>query len=271
MVEINESDPCGEQGSVSEVSNYSLFSLFIGGKIKENQNLDINKRRDINNIINSVFPFCSTTVELKTFQENKIFEIKKISEIEKMKELLQKLLQKKRNKVGHLTEEKSTRPSNLEDMIVRNLIQDIIPFWINWTEKDEKKHLKKIKPSYLKSTHFFNKNKNKKIEYIYKLGITKKEESPTHNINIIEKAANDKSIKLSFTLMEVFTAFKDIDSREEILISKIPSLKYENEKERKTYVEKFYLGLKSKEEYISEKGGTEEYQNDLMKKINELS
>jgi hypothetical protein len=251
-------------------SESSLISYSLE-KNKKEKNLYINPTQDIDNIIKSVFPFCSTTAELKTFQENKIFEIEKISQIEKMKELLQKLLQKKRNKVGHLTEEKSTRPSNLEDMIVRNLIQDIIPFWINWTEKDEKKQLKKINPSYLKSTHFFNKNKNKKIEYIYKLGITKKEESPTHNINIIEKAANDKSIKLSFTLMEVFTAFKDIDSREEILISKIPTLEYENEKERKTYVEKFYLGLKNKEEYISEKGGTEKYQNDLMKKINKLS
>ena len=267
MTEINGTESCGEQGSVSEVSNYSLFSPFIDGKIKENQNLDINKSLDIDNIINSVFPFYSTTVEFKTFQEKKIFEIEKISEIEKMKELLQK----KRNKVGYSTNEKNKRPSNLEDMIVRNLIQDIIPFWINWSEKDEKKHLKKIKSSFLKITHFFNKNKNEKIKDIYRLGITKKEESPIHNINIIEKAANDKSIKLSFTLMEIFTAFKDIDSREQILISKIPTLKYENEKERKTYVEKFYLGLKSKEEYISEKKGAIEYQNNLIKKINELS
>ena len=266
MTENNDSEIDIIGGDQAYDSEPSLIS-YSPEKNKKAKNLDINKSLDINNIISSVFPFYSTTVELK----NKIFEIEKISEIEKMKELLQKLLQKKRNKVGHLTEEKSTRPSNLEDMIVRNLIQDIIPFWINWTEKDEKKHLKKIKPSYLKSTHFFNKNKNEKIEDIYKLGITKKEESPTHNINIIEKAANDKSIKLTFTLLEVFTAFKDIDSREDILISKIPTLEYENEKERKTYVEKFYLGLKNKEEYISEKGGTEEYQNDLMEKINVLS
>ena len=41
---------------------------------------------------------------------------------------MKELLQKKKNKVGYSTNEKSNRPSNIEDMILRNIIQEIIRF-----------------------------------------------------------------------------------------------------------------------------------------------
>ena len=94
MAENNEYEIDIIGGVQAYDSEPSLIS-FSPEKNKKAKNLDINKSLDIDNIIKSVFPFCSTTAELKAFQENKIFEIEKISEIEKMKELLQKLLQKK--------------------------------------------------------------------------------------------------------------------------------------------------------------------------------
>ncbi len=197
----------------------------------------------------------------------KIFEIKKISKIEKLKDLLLK----KRSKIGYLTHKKSKRSSNIEDMIVRNIIQEIIPDWINVNETNKRNILVKIKPSILRDTDFFKKNKDKLIGEFYILEITEKVKNQKHNIEIIEKADNDKMIKLKFSLMEVFTAFNDINSREEILISKKPILLNENEIEKKAYIEKFYLGLKNKEEYINEKGGNEKYQEKLKKKLNELS
>ena len=209
----------------------------------------------------------SNVVEFYREISRKIFDIKKITKIEKRKDLLLR----KRKKIGYSRKKRSKRPSNIKDMIVRNLIQEIIPNWINYNEKNKRNILKKIKPSILKDTYFFDKNKDKIIEDFYNLNITKTENNQNTIIEFIEKTDNDKLIKLKFTLMEAFTVFNDINSREEILLSKEPTLKKKNGEEKKAFIEKFYLGLKNKEEYIYEKGGNEKYQQKLEVKLNELS
>jgi hypothetical protein len=233
-------------------------------------NLDKNKETKKENIILIPNIVYSSTEDVDKKNDkrisSKIFDIHKTSRSEKKKELYKT----KRKKIGYLIKKKSKRPSNIEAMIVRNLIQEIILDWINNNEIDKKNKLQKIEPLIFKKTNYFNKNKNKVLEYFYKSKITKKTQNQDHNKIIIKEADNEKKIKLGFTLMESFTSFMDVNSREKILISKKPELKNEEEEKKKAYIKNFFEGLKSKEEYINEKGSTKEYQQKFEKKLDEL-
>ena len=185
-IEINElyiqSD--SQKDSDLELSNTPSY-IFHNKETKIINNYEINFRlgntkttpeSKNNNYIN--LDFDKDIIEQnKPYEDNcnmviskKIFEIKKISKIEKLKDLLLK----KRSKIGYLTHKKSKRSSNIEDMIVRNIIQEIIPDWINVNETNKRNILVKIKPSILRDTDFFKKNKDKLIGEFYILEITEK-------------------------------------------------------------------------------------------------
>lgn len=146
-------------------------------------------------------------------------------------------------------------------MIVRNLIQKIIPDWINYEEKDKNNYLRKINPSLLKESNYLDKNKNKTIKEIFEL--------KNVNEDIVENSDKEKLIKLKFTLTEIFLAFNQKKIREELLFIKIPELIGMDE-ERKIYVDNFYNRLKEKEEYCDEKGGSAAYQKKLKDVLNKL-
>ena len=107
------------------------------------------------------------------------------------------------NKVGYDTTKKSGRKLNIKDKIERDIIQGLIRNWINYNENDFNKIIQKLNPSVIKN----NKQiKNKTLEEIFKLDITKKNNiDEKHNIEIINNIDdNDKrKIKLKFAYIEI--------------------------------------------------------------------
>lgn len=191
--------------------------------------------------------------------KKKIFIIIKTDKGEKKKEII---TENGKKKVEHLRNRQSLRKLIIRDMIVRNLIQKIIPDWINYEEKDKNNYLRKINPSLLKESNYLDKNKNKTIKEIFEL--------KNVNEDIVENSDKEKLIKLKFTLTEIFLAFNQKKIREELLFIKIPELIGMDEEERKIYVDNFYNRLKEKEEYCDEKGGSAAYQKKLKDVLNKL-
>ena len=167
----------------------------------------------------------------------------------------------KNNKFGYNTSKKSGRYLNIRDKIIRNIIQDVIPNWINYKENDINKILKKLKPSTIKD---INKIKNKLLEEIYKFDITQKGNiNKYHNINIINNIDdnNIKKIKFKFTLNEIIKILIDNENlKTNILIQKYPELLDKEEKERKIFIDNFYEGLNIKA-YLEGITGPEDYKN----------
>lgn len=165
----------------------------------------------------------------------------------------------------------SNRKLNIRDMIITNFIQNIIRNWINYKEKNKKKILQKINPSIFKKNNYLELIKDKTIEEIFKLEISKRIENKNINKEIINSSDKEKSIKFKFTLKQIFLVFNQISSREEKLIEKIPELE-DMKTEDKNYVKNFFTGLKEKEEYFKEKKkGSKNHQEKFQKVFNDLA
>ena len=144
----------------------------------------------------------------------------------------------------------SSRCGNNLQKIKRNILQKIIPDWINYKEKNKKKWLKKLDPKIcIKNIDI----KYMTIEDIFQMnhsGIKAKNE----NINIIIKNTDEeKKIKLQFTFLEIVKALYYKNLREQLLFEKMPNIKSLKKKEREDYISKFFEGLKDIEEYFTEK------------------
>ena len=206
----------------------------------------------------------------KTYEDKKekrkskqIFAVIEKDGFKKKKQIIRR---NKNKKVGYATKIKSGRVDNIKDKIGRNIIQDIIPNWINYKEKDFNNILQKLKPSKIKD---IDKLKNVPIEEIFKLDITLKGNiHKQHNISIIKYYNNNnvnnlKKIKFKFTLIDTIKAIIDKNIREKILSEKMPELKEKEEKERKELINEFFEGLKGIEEYLNEIDGSTCYKNKL--------
>ena len=201
-------------------------------------------------------------------KQKKIFIIKKDDNNIKKKEII---TGNGKRKIMNSTKRISNRKLNIRDMIITNFIQNIIRNWINYKEKNKKKILQKINPSIFKKSNYLDLIKNKTIEEIFKLEISKRIENKNINKEIINSSDKEKSIKFKFTLKQIFLVFNQISSREEKLIEKIPELE-DMKTEDKNYVKNFFTGLKEKEEYFKEKKkGSKNHQEKFQKVFNDLA
>lgn len=201
-------------------------------------------------------------------KQKKIFIIKKDDNNIKKKEII---TGNGKRKIMNSTKRISNRKPNIRDMIITNFIQNIIRNWINYKEKNKKKILQKINPSIFKKNNYLDLIKNKTIEEIFKLEISKRIENKNINKEIINSSDKEKSIKFKFTLKQIFLAFNQISSREEKLIEKIPELE-DMKTEDKNYVKNIFTGLKEKEEYFKEKKkGSKNHQEKFQKVFNDLA
>ena len=188
-------------------------------------------------------------------KSKKIFAVIEKDGFKKKKEIIRR---NENKKVGYTTKRKSRRALYIRDKIGRNTIQDIIPNWINYKEKDSNNILQKLDPSKIKD---INKLKNVPIEEIFKSDITLKGNiDKQHNINIIKFYNNNnvnylKKIKFKFTLNEIIKVIIDKNIREKILSEKMLELKEKEEKERKALINEFFEGLKGIEEYLNDIDG----------------
>ena len=201
-------------------------------------------------------------------KQKKIFIIKKDDNNIKKKEII---TGNGKRKIMNSTKRISNRKLNIRDMIITNFIQNIIRNWINYKEKNKKKILQKINPSIFKKNNYLELIKDKTIEEIFKLEISKRIENKNINKEIINSSDKEKSIKFKFTLKQIFLVFNQISSREEKLIEKIPELE-DMKTEDKNYVKNFFTGLKEKEEYFKEKKkGSKNHQEKFQKVFNDLA
>lgn len=183
-------------------------------------------------------------------KQKKIFVIKKDGDNKKKKEII---TGNGKKKINNSTKRESNRKPNIRDMIITNFIQVIIRNWINYKQKDKKKILQKINPSIFKKSNYLDLIKNKTIEEIFKLEISKRIKNKNINKEIINNSDKKNQIKFKFTLKQMFLAFNKVSSREEILIEIFPGLKLMKTEDKNLYVKNFYTGLKEKEEYFKEK------------------
>lgn len=235
----------------SEEINYSklLYTTKYKSSQKDTNQTKINLKKD------------------KTKQK-KIFIIKKDDNNIKKKEII---TGNGKRKIMNSTKRISNRKLNIRDMIITNFIQNIIRNWINYKEKNKKKILQKINPSIFKKNNYLELIKDKTIEEIFKLEISKRIENKNINKEIINSSDKEKSIKFKFTLKQIFLVFNQISSREEKLIEKIPELE-DMKTEDKNYVKNFFTGLKEKEEYFKEKKkGSKNHQEKFQKVFNDLA
>ena len=237
--------------SDSEEINYSklLYTTKYKSSQKDTNQTKINLKKD------------------KTKQK-KIFIIKKDDNNIKKKEII---TGNGKRKIMNSTKRISNRKLNIRDMIITNFIQNIIRNWINYKEKNKKKILQKINPSIFKKNNYLELIKDKTIEEIFKLEISKRIENKNINKEIINSSDKEKSIKFKFTLKQIFLVFNQISSREEKLIEKIPELE-DMKTEDKNYVKNIFTGLKEKEEYFKEKKkGSKNHQEKFQKVFNDLA
>ena len=200
-------------------------------------------------------------------KSKKIFAVIEKDGFKKKKEIIRR---NENKKVGYTTKIKSRRVDNIKDKMGRNTIQEIIPNWINYKEKDFNNILQKLNPSKIKD---IDKLKNVSIEEIFKLDITLKGKiDKLHNINIINSNVNSlKKIKFKFTLIEIINVIIDKNKREQILSKKMPELKEKEERERKALINEFFEGLKEIEEYLNDIDGSTCYKNKLKKAFLDFS
>ena len=236
-----------------------LFSINCLEYSNKNSNIPLNEFEIINNSfykdIKNNFPLnkSGTTKRIKyKTNKNEInntkYKNKKLNE----KKFYFQILNVKFKKSGKNCINNSERPQNIRNRIIRNLIQDILPDWIN--NGNKKEILVKLSKKNL------NYNcKGKKLFEIYKLS----EEDILNIINdkknqdffIDNKSKENFIIKLNLYFEEAFEMFCFKKSREEIYkkVRKKRKLIYcEEENEQFNYNE-FFKKFKSKEEYLKEK------------------
>lgn len=170
-----------------------------------------------------------------------------------------------RTKTGNDVKKKGKRGDNMENEIIRNFFQEIIRNWINFKENLDS-CLDKISPSEIRKIHISD-IKDKTLEDIYNLKITKKNKDEYYNKNIISKTENYQKIKLSFTVKEAFLVFHNEEPkiREKILENKYPEYFQINEGERKKIISDFYMGLNDFKEYSRNKKASDAWKNKFEK------
>lgn len=178
-------------------------------------------------------------------KKNNNFLSRKINE----KPFIFKTFNSKFEKSGNNIKKKSNRNQNIQNKILRNLIQDIIPNWVNINKKKECKILNKI--SKKKLTYDINKYKEKKLYTIYSKNIF----DDNNIINNENNLNNDTLLKLNFYFEEAIQAFCFEESRDDILL-KVKKREFNlfNEKNNDNPNSKeFFANFKCKKKYINEK------------------
>jgi hypothetical protein len=158
-------------------------------------------------------------------------------------------------KIGNNTERKSKRESNQLAMIKRNLIQNILLYWINYGKTDKTKRLRKLNPIIFLCDDF----KKKTLQEIYSQKITEKELDKNHNKNIIKNAIGITKMKLCLGFKDALKFFFNEYFEEKELLQIFQNLKENNDVSEEISYKGFIKGLKGAKEYLKEKGGNEVY------------
>ena len=166
-------------------------------------------------------------------------------------------------KMGNKTEKKSSRKSNQLNMIKRNFIQNICPYWINYGEKDDTQKINKLNPKVL-----YKDYKNMKLKDIYYQDITVKEKDKAHNQKIIDSAKGIKKLKLELSYENALKLFFNVNIGEIELLKIIPNLRDKKRFNLKRNYKEFLKGLKGCNEFLKEKGGKLGYSKKLKENLN---
>lgn len=185
-------------------------------------------------------------------------DIKNIQEI-----VFKYALKESKIKIGNKTEKKSSRKSNQLNMIKRNFIQNICPYWINYGEKDDTQKINKLNPKVL-----YKDYKNMKLKDIYYQDITNKEKDKAHNQKIIDSAKGIKKLKLELSYENALKLFFNVNIGEIELLKIIPNLKEKKRFNSKINYKEFLKGLKGCNEFLKEKGGKAGYSKKLKENLN---
>ena len=184
-------------------------------------------------------------------------DIKNIQEI-----VFKYALNESKIKIGNKTEKKSSRKSNQLNMIKRNFIQNICPYWINYGEKDDTQKINKLNPKVL-----YKDYKNMKLKDIYYQDITVKEKDKAHNQKIIDSAKGIKKLKLELSYENALKLFFNVNIGEIELLKIIPNLKEKKRFNLKINYKEFLKGLKGYKEFLKEKGGKPGYYKKLKENL----
>jgi len=149
---------------------------------------------------------------------------------------------------------KNFRVPNIKSKTLRIFIQEIIPFWV--TNAKPNKH-KKLNVNKIINNYKNPKYKKMKISDF----ISKKIEIPN---NIDKDIIN---IKLKFTLKEAFLCFAKETSSKEILLSVLARLGLKN---KIIDINKFFIGLDTKNMYINGLAEKERDYNNILKAFSQL-
>lgn len=185
-------------------------------------------------------------------------DIKNIQEI-----VFKYALKESKIKIGNKTEKKSSRKSNQLNMIKRNFVQNICPYWINYGEKDDTQKINKLNPKVL-----YKDYKNMKLKDIYLQDITIKEKDKAHNKKIIDSAKGIKKLKLELSYENALKLFFNINMGEIELLKIIPNLRDKKRFNLKRNYKEFLKGLKGCNEFLKEKGGKLGYSKKLKENLN---
>jgi hypothetical protein len=184
-------------------------------------------------------------------------DIKNIQEI-----VFKYALNESKIKIGNKTEKKSSRKSNQLNMIKRNFIQNICPYWINYGEKDDTQKINKLNPKVL-----YKDYKNMKLKDIYYQDITVKEKDKAHNQKIIDSAKGIKKLKLELSYENALKLFFNVNVGEIELLKIIPNLRDKKRFNLKINYKEFLKGLKGYKEFLKEKGGKPGYYKKLKENL----
>ena len=185
-------------------------------------------------------------------------------DIKNIQEIVFKYAQKESKiKIGNKTEKKSSRKSNQLNMIKRNFVQNICPYWINYGEKDDTQKINKLNPKVL-----YKDYKNMKLKDIYYQDITVKEKDKAHNQKIIDSAKGIKKLKLELSYENALKLFFNVNIGEIELLKIIPNLKEKKRFNLKINYKEFLKGLKGYKEFLKEKGGKPGYYKKLKENLN---
>ena len=165
-------------------------------------------------------------------------------------------------KMGNKTKKKSSRKSNQLNMIKRNFIQNICPYWINYGEKDDTQKINKLNPKVL-----YKDYKNMKLKDIYYQDITVKEKDKAHNQKIIDSAKGIKKLKLELSYENALKLFFNVNIGEIELLKIIPNLRDKKRFNLKINYKEFLKGLKGYKEFLKEKGGKAGYSKKLKENL----
>ena len=169
-------------------------------------------------------------------------------------------------KIGNNTERKSKRESNQLAMIKRNLIQNILLYWINYGKTDKTKRLRKLNPIIFLCDDF----KKKTLQEIYSEEITKKELDGNHNKNIIKNAIGITKMKLCLDFKDALKFFFNEYFEEKELLQIFQNLKENNDVSEEISFKGFLKGLKGAKDYLRERGDKKVHSKKLENSLNKF-